>query len=256
MIQRGVATFTLDEGKCPPWLFARMVALARAMIEVMVDEMGPDEFVRRLSDPVWFQSLGTVLAFDWNASGLTTILTAALKEAIRGKERELGVFICGGKGKTSRKTPDEIAMWSERSGMVPDDARWLVYSSRMAAKVDGALVQDGYQIYHHAFVFSKHGAWSVIQQGMDAVSQTARRYHWHGSSVKDFIVEPHAGISAQKTKERTLNLTAREGELNRSTSVGLAGGHFMSLMRDLQLLDKHSSSLSKMVRAESGDGER
>ena len=256
MIRRGIATFTLDEGRCPPWLFARMVALARAMIDVMVDEMGPDEFVRRLSDPVWFQSLGTVLAFDWNASGLTTILTAALKEAIRGKERELGIFICGGKGKTSRKTPDEIAMWSERASIVPDDARWLAYSSRMAAKVDSALVQDGYQIYHHAFVFSKHGAWSVIQQGMDTASQTARRYHWYGSSVKDFIVEPHAGISAQKTKQQMLNLTAKEGESNRVTSVDLAGGNFASLMRDLQLLDKHSSSLSNMVRAKSADGER
>jgi len=256
MLSRGIATFTLDEGRCPPWLFARMVALARAMIDVMVDEMGPDEFVRRLSDPVWFQSLGTVLAFDWNASGLTTILTAALKEAIRGKERELGIFMCGGKGKTSRKTPDEIMMWSERVSVLPDDARWLVYSSRMAAKVDSALVQDGYQIYHHAFVFSKNGSWSVIQQGMDTASQTARRYHWHGSSVKDFIIEPHAAIVTQKTKQQTLNLTAREGEANRATSVDLAGSNFASLMRDLRLVDKHLSSLSNMVRAKSADGER
>lgn len=256
MVSRGIATFTLDEGKCPPWLFARMVALAGAMIDVIVDDVGPDEFVRRISDPVWFQSLGTVLAFDWNASGLTTILTAALKEAIRGKERELGIFICGGKGKTSRKTPDEIMAWSERASIVPDDARWLVYSSRMAAKVDSALVQDGYQIYHHAFMFSKHGAWSVVQQGMDTASQTARRYHWHGSSVKDFIVEPHVGIATQEKKQRTLNLTAREGEANRATSVDLAGSNFTALMRDLQLLDKHSSSLSSMVRAQSVDGER
>jgi hypothetical protein len=226
------------------------------MIDVIVDDVGSDEFVWRLSDPVWFQSLGTVLAFDWNASGLTTILTAALKEAIRGKERELGIFVCGGKGKTSRKTPDEIMMWSERASVAPDDARWLVYSSRMAAKVDSALVQDGYQIYHHAFVFSKNGSWSVVQQGMDVKSGTARRYHWHGSSVKDFIVEPHAGIVAQKTKQQTLNLTAREGDVNRATSVDLAGSNFASLVRDLRLVDRHSSSLSNMVRAKSVDGER
>src|SRR5437762_2073557 len=118
-MRRGIATFTLDTGKCPKWLFERMVRLGRAMVQVLVAELGPDEFIRRVSDPVWFQSLGTVLAFDWNASGLTTILTAALKEAIRGEERELGVFICGGKGKTSLKTPDEINTWADRLGM-PD----------------------------------------------------------------------------------------------------------------------------------------
>lgn len=106
MIQRGIATFTLDYGKCPKWLFERMVKLGREMIRVIVAEEGPDEFIRRIADPAWFQSLGTVLAFDWNASGLTTILTAALKEAIRGEERNLGIFICGGKGKTSKKTPE------------------------------------------------------------------------------------------------------------------------------------------------------
>jgi hypothetical protein len=104
-MQRGIATFTLDTGRCPPWLYQRMVKLGREMVRVLVAEFGPDEFVRRIADPVWFQSLGTVLAFDWNASGLTTILTAALKEAIRHEEKDLGLFICGGKGKTSRKTP-------------------------------------------------------------------------------------------------------------------------------------------------------
>ena len=113
-MQRGIATFTLDTGTCPRWLFQRMVKLGREMTRVLVEEFGPDGFIRRIADPVWFQSLGTVLAFDWNASGLTTILTAALKEAIRGEEKELGVFICGGKGKTSRKTPEEIVNWADR----------------------------------------------------------------------------------------------------------------------------------------------
>src|SRR5690606_7725023 len=115
----GTATFTLDYGTCPKWLFERMVKLGREMTEVLVAEYGPDEFVKRISNPVWFQCLGTILAFDWNASGLTTILTAALKEAIRGREQRLGIFICGGKGATSRKTPQQILTWGDRLGL-PD----------------------------------------------------------------------------------------------------------------------------------------
>ena len=157
MIHRGVATFTLDSGKCPRWLFERMVKLGRQMTFLIIQDYGPNEFIRRISDPVWFQSLGTVLAFDWNASGLTTILTAALKEAIRGHEKGLGIFICGGKGKTSRKTPDEIKNWGERLSLPEEKVSNLVYNSRMSAKVDSALVQDGFQIYHHSF-FSPRAA--------------------------------------------------------------------------------------------------
>src|ERR1700685_3537956 len=145
MIHRGVASFGLDGGHCPPWLFERMVKLGREMIYVLIAEYGPEEFVKRIADPVWFQSLGTVLAFDWNASGLTTILTAAMKEAIRGREREFGVFICGGKGKTSRRTPEEIRNWGERLSLSESKTKNLVYSSKMSAKVDSALVQDGFQ---------------------------------------------------------------------------------------------------------------
>lgn len=150
-MKRGIATFTLDTGRCPRWLFERMVKLGRKMTQVLVDEYGLDEYVRRLADTVWFQSLGTVLAFDWNASGLTTILTAALKEAIRGQEKDLGVFICGGKGKTSRKTPDEILGWGEKLSLQSAAFNNLVYNSKMSAKVDSSLVQDGFGIYHHYF---------------------------------------------------------------------------------------------------------
>ena len=165
-----------------------MVDLGREMTRVLVDEYGPAEFVKRIADPVWFQSLGTVLAFDWNASGLTTILTAALKEAIRGQEEELGVFICGGKGKTSRKTPDEISDWGNRLNLDSQKVKSLSYSSKMAAKVDSSLIQDGYQIYHHAFFFSVAkkpnsspliDSWAVVQQGMNTGNSTARRYHWY-----------------------------------------------------------------------------
>ncbi|MFH1012463.1 MAG: DUF763 domain-containing protein, partial [Candidatus Peregrinibacteria bacterium] len=183
-MKRGIATMTLDTGTCPKWLFERMVKLGREMTRVLVEEFGPDEFIKRMGDPVWFQSLGTVLAFDWNASGLTTILTAALKEAIRQREREWGIFICGGKGKTSLKTPEQIASWGERLQLPEGHTDHLIYNSRMSAKVDSALVQDGYTLYHHTFFFSRNGAWTVVQQGMNKSSRTARRYHWHSANVK------------------------------------------------------------------------
>lgn len=247
MIQRGIATFTLDYGKCPKWLFDRMVALGREMIRVIVAEEGSDAFIRRIGDPAWFQSLGTVLAFDWNASGLTTILTAALKEAIRGEERDLGVFICGGKGKTSRKTPDEISSWGMRMALDRKNTDALAYNSRMAAKVDSALIQDGFQIYHHSFFFTKNGAWTVVQQGMNLENQSARRYHWHSSKAKDLIREPHSGISSECTVENVLNMTAGESEKNRVISTALVEQSFGTLMKDITLLRKHYSPISRMA---------
>lgn len=247
MIQRGVATFTLDTGQCPKWLFERMVKLGRHMIWAIIDEYGPDIFIERIGDPVWFQSLGTVLAFDWNASGLTTILTAALKEAIRGSERDIGLFICGGKGKTSRKTPDEITTWGERLSLPEKNVNNLIYNSRMAAKVDSALVQDGFQIYHHAFFFSKSGKWAVVQQGMNQANQTARRYHWYSEKLSDIICEPHSGIISQ-LHTPTLDLTATKSGENRKISTELVQGNFTGLMKDIKIVSSHFSPQSKMVR--------
>lgn len=264
-MQRGVATFTLDTGHCPPWLFERMVKLGLSMTEVLIDEYGSDEFVKRIADPVWFQSLGTVLAFDWNASGLTTILTAALKEAIRGQEKDLGIFICGGKGKTSRKTPDEILQWGVRLDLPQENTDALVYNSKMSAKVDSSLVQDDYQLYHHAFFFSRNGAWAVVQQGMNQVNQTARRYHWsdklkvESGELKveneniDFVNEPHQGIAAQKTHNGVLNMVANKSLKTREISTELVGSGYDTVMKDIQLLRKHSSKLSRMVALKSGD---
>ncbi|MBI2031459.1 MAG: DUF763 domain-containing protein [Candidatus Levybacteria bacterium] len=271
-MKRGVATFTLDTGKCPPWLFRRMVALGREMTRVLVDEYGPTEFVKRIADPVWFQSLGTVLAFDWNASGLTTILTAALKEAIRGQEKELGIFICGGKGKTSRKTPDEILAWGEKLSLDSQKVKSLSYSSKMTAKVDSSLVQDGYQIYHHAFFFSVKknrnssvpviDSWAVVQQGMNTISSTARRYHWYDELQdqklniknkkygKDFIDEPHAGIASQAFEKNVLNLIDKKSKGNRNLSQELVSSGYNTLMKDIQLLRSHFSEYSQMVSLE------
>lgn len=246
MIRRGIATFGLDTGTCPRWLFERMAKLGRGMVWAIAEEYGPDEFIRRIGDPVWFQSLGTVLAFDWNASGLTTILTAALKEAIRAQERELGIFICGGKGKTSRKTPDEITSWGQRLSLPAPKVDNLVYNSRMAAKVDSALVQDGFQIYHHSFFFSRNGAWSVVQQGMNKENQTARRYHWHSAKITDLVCEPHSGI-VSRLKTPTLDLTAQDSRNTRVMSTQLVQGNFSGLMKDIEILRRHSSRTSQMV---------
>ncbi len=233
------------------------------MVRAIVAEEGPEALVARLGDPVWFQSLGTVLAFDWNASGLTTVLTAALKEAIRGEERDLGIFICGGKGKTSRKTPDEILLWGDRLGLPAPHAEQLIYNSRMAAKVDSALVQDGFQIYHHSFFFTLRrrsgqapevGAWTVVQQGMNTVNQTARRYHWHSKSAKDLISEPHSGIMSEVRLPNVLNLTAAKSGKTREVSVDLLSQGWKTLMKDILLLEKYITPVSQMVRLKDAGG--
>lgn len=251
MIHRGIATFTLDYGKCPRWLFERMVRLGREMITILVSEYGPDEFVRRIADPVWFQSLGTVLAFDWNASGLTTILTAALKEAIKGQQKKLGIFICGGKGKTSRKTPDEIETWGNILSLPKPNINNLVYNSKMAAKVDSSLIQDGFQIYHHSFFFSRSGVWAVVQQGMNIQNQTARRYHWFSEKITDLVCEPHSGITSQ-VKVPTLDLTAKKSKKNQQISTQLVQGNYTGLMKDIQILRRHFSKLSQMISLKVG----
>lgn len=265
-MKRGVATFTLDGGHCPPWLFERMVRLGREMTRVLVEEFGPDEFVERMADPVWFQSLGTVLAFDWNASGLTTVLIGALKEAIRGQEKDLGFFICGGKGGTSRKTPDQIEFWGERLNFPENAVEQLVSNSKMSAKVDSALVQDGYQLYHHAFFFSRRGAWTVVQQGMNTDSKSARRYHWFDRLVRkdgaiinreiDFVNEPHKAIAAQTKHMDVLNLVAQQSSGTRDLSVDLIGqGGYKRVKKDFELLRTHSNKMSKMIAVKQDEDE-
>ncbi len=246
MFKRGIATFTLDYGKCPKWLFERMVKLGREITRVIVAEYGPDEFVKRIADPVWFQALGTVLAFDWNASGLTTILTAALKEAIRGEEQDLGIYICGGKGKTSLKTPEQISLLGARAGLTQEKINSLEYNSKMAAKVDSSLIQDGFQIYHHSFFFSRNGVWAVVQQGMNEKNVTARRYHWYSDKISNIVIEPHSGIISDG-KNIGLNMTAKESEKAQKISIELVQGSYNTLMKDLKLLRKYSTPQSDII---------
>jgi hypothetical protein len=174
--------------------------------------------LRRLSHPYWFQAFGCVLGFDWHSSGVTTTLCGALKEGLKGTESDLGLFVAGGKGRTSRQTPSEIEAWGEKISLDPAP---LVYASRMSAKVDSAAVQDGYQLYHHTFLFTAGGSWTVVQQGMNEANHYARRYHWLGEAVSDFVNEPHAAILSE-ARGATLNLTAGESQPARSTITAIA----------------------------------
>jgi uncharacterized protein len=228
-MKRRLANLPLHGGKAPPWLFRRMTRLAGAVTMAIVDEFGPAEMLRRLSDPWWFQAFGCVLGFDWHSSGVTTVTCGALKEAFKLFGPDLGICVAGGKGGTSRRTPDEIAAASDRFGI--DGGDRLVYASRMSAKVDSAAVQDGFQLYHHVFLFTREGQWCVVQQGLNGEQKQARRYHWLGERVDDFVCEPHGAISDLSSEGRVgpatrppqqltlLNMVAGEATENRSASA-------------------------------------
>ncbi|MFP3975334.1 MAG: DUF763 domain-containing protein [Dehalococcoidia bacterium] len=214
----GVAYLPLHGGKAPRWLFERMSKLAREVSIVIVEEYGPDEMLRKMSDPFWFQAFGCALGFDWNSSGLTTTVCGALKDGVRDIQKQLGVFVAGGKGNTSRQTPKEIQSFAH---LVRDGASSLEYDSRMVAKVDSSALQDGYQLYHHVFLFTAAGRWAVVQQGMNSDTRYARRYHWLGETVSDFVCEPHAAICTQQRGE-ALNLVAVESTEARNTMTRIA----------------------------------
>jgi hypothetical protein len=254
----GIANLPLHYGKAPRWLFERMVKLAREITIVIVSDFGPDEMLRRLSNPYWFQAFGCVLGYDWHSSGVTTTLCGALKEGIKGLEKDLGLFVAGGKGKTSRKTPSEIESWGNIISLDPSP---LVYASRMSAKVDSCAIQDGYQLYHHVFVFTKQGAWTVVQQGMNENNRFARRYHWLSEKVTDFVNEPHSAILAEVFGQ-ALNLVAVESDPARHTIAEISREEkpeqVIADLRKIQTLemperhyltnrDLHPDSLSKII---------
>jgi hypothetical protein len=231
-VARKIAELPLHSGKAPPWLFRRMVDMAGAITTLIVRDQGPREMLRRLSDPFWFQAFGCVLGFDWHSSGVTTTVCGALKEAAKHYGADLGIIPCGGKGATSRKTPDDIRRACERTGTLADR---LVYASKTAAKVDSAAVQDGYQLYHHAFFFVPGGDWCVVQQGMNERTRYARRYHWLSEQMPSFVAEPHAAVACDQRKA-TLNLVANEGEANRKHVAELTREHPERIMREIQPL--------------------
>ncbi len=228
----GVAHLPLHYGAAPRWLFERMTRLSRQITLVIVEEFGPQEVLAKLSDPLWFQAFGCILGFDWHSSGVTTTVCGALKEGLRGLEKDSGLFVAGGKGKTSRKTPQELELFGDRFGF---ESAGLIYASRMAAKVDSAALQDGYQLYHHTFVFSGDGAWTVIQQGMNEATRWARRYHWLSSDVDDFVCEPHKAICSDG-RGVVLNMVAEESDRCRDLSAELAGQNPDKLVGELKRL--------------------
>ena len=214
----GTADLPLHGGRAPRWLFSRMVALGREVLCALTDEFGPTEVLRRLADPYWFQALGCLLGFDWHSSGLTTTTCGALKEALGQVGGELGLYAAGGKGAASRRAPQEILARGEELSVEPDR---LVYASRMAAKVDSAALQDGFQIYQHVFFFDRAGRWCVVQQGMREDIGMARRYHWISEGLTSFVEEPHAGVVGERAG-LVLYQVAREAapDLGRSPEQG------------------------------------
>ena len=247
MPRTGFATVPLDYGKCPRWLFERMKRLACGIVLAIREEFSSEEILKRLSDPIWFQSFGCVIGFDWNSSGLTTTTLGALKEGLRGLENELGIFVCGGKGKTSRKTPEQIQNWGEFLGLSEGNIKKLVYASKISAKVDNSALQDSFQIYHHNLIFSKSGQWTVVQQGMNVNFQRARRYHWFSLNVKDFVEEPHSGIVSD-IRVKPLNLTAKESRENKKLSTELAREEPKTFLRDIGLISEKTNSLGRQKR--------
>jgi hypothetical protein len=217
-MRTGVAGLPLHTGRAPAWLFGRMVRLARAILAHLVAERGPEEVLRRLSDPFWFQAFGCVLGFDWHSSGVTTTVCGALKEAVRGRQSDFGLYVAGGKGATSRKTPAEILAACEALSLEPGP---LIGASKLAAKVDNTAVQDGHQLYHHCFVFTPGGNWCVVQQGMSDATRTARRYHWLSEGLASFVDEPHAAVCCD-IRGAGLNMVAAESAAARAAVTALA----------------------------------
>jgi hypothetical protein len=196
-----------------------MRKLATEIVSIIVDEYGSEEFLKRISDPFWFQALGCVLGYDWHSSGVTTVVTGILKQAVIPDE--VGLAVCGGKGKVSRQTPAEIEGIGERFGFSDDKIEELRYASKMSAKVDNTAIQAGYQLYHHTFFVTEGMKWAVVQQGMCAQDRTARRYHWLSDNVGSFVNEPHSAIVGCTRGEAVLDMTAKESERCRKTSVDI-----------------------------------
>jgi hypothetical protein len=211
------ADLPLHYGKVPPWLADRMSRLGGAMVESIVQNYGRAEVLSRLSDPLWFQAFGCVLGMDWHSSGITTSVMGALKRSLNPKFRELGIFICGGKGKHSRQTPSELIKLGEKTGL---NADLLVNNSKLTAKVDNNAIQDGFQIYLHTFIVSSEGDWAVVQQGMNDGNGMARRYHWNSTHLKSFVEEPHTFIYGSNQGE-ILNLTDKNAGGARSGMLSL-----------------------------------
>lgn len=232
MKSSGSADLPLHYGYVPAWLAERMAKLGLAITESILTEYGRPEVLRRLSDPFWFQSLGAVMGMDWHSSGITTSVLGALKKAINPRSKELGIYICGGKGKNSRQAPEELMRVAEKTGL---DGNHLVHSSKLSAKVDNTAIQDGFQLYLHNFIVSTDGQWTVIQQGMQEKTGTARRYHWHSANLRSFVEEPHTAICGLQPGT-ILDMTNKSAAPARDSVMTISRQQPEKMMQEIQLI--------------------
>ena len=232
MKRSGSADLPLHYGQVPPWLAQRMAKLGLAITEAILVEYGMAEVIRRLSNPFWFQSLGAVMGMDWHSSGITTSVMGALKKSINPLSKELGIYICGGKGKFSRETPNQLLKIADSTGLNGSE---LVRASKLSAKVDNTAIQDGFQLYLHSFILNSDGDWAVVQQGMNNNNATARRYHWHSENLKSFVEEPHTGICGIN-QGNILNLTASQAKQTRASILEITRESPTQMIAELQHL--------------------
>src|SRR6266571_521568 len=238
MKRSGVADLTLHGGHVPHWLAERMTNLGTAITEAVVHDYGASAFLSRLSDPFWFQAFGSVMGMDWHSSGITTSVMGALKRGLGPRADELGIYICGGRGRFSRNTPQELRSIAERRGF---DGEALVRNSRLTARIDNNAIADGFQIYLHSFIVTSNGEWAVVQQGLNDRSGMARRYHWHSASVRDFVAEPHTAIVGEK-QGTIMNLVDAHAGPAQSAMLDIARDHpdrTLSAARHLRMPAHH-----------------
>ena len=249
MKRSGIADLPLHGGRVPAWLANRMTLLGTAIAESVVHEYGVSELLSRLSDPFWFQALGTVMGMDWHSSGITTSVLGALKRGINPRAHELGVYVCGGRGRHSRATPQELRAIAGKTSL---DGEALVRTSRLAARIDNNAIADGFQLYLHGFFLSAGGEWAIVQQGMNDATALARRYHWHSAQVRDFTAEPHSAIVGEH-QGLIMNLVDRQARPAQNALLAIIGEQpekTLAEARRLSLPAHHD------VRAESVDLKR
>uniref|UniRef100_UPI00404A3C77 DUF763 domain-containing protein n=1 Tax=Flavobacterium sp. TaxID=239 RepID=UPI00404A3C77 len=232
MKKSGTADLALMGGSIPYWLFDRMTKLSLPIVESIILEYGKQEFLRKLSDPFWFQSFGSVIGMDWNSSGVTTAVMSALKKSLNPHSKELGIYVCGGKGKDSLQTPIELMAVGDKTGINGNE---LAKFSRLTAKVDSTAIQDGFQVYMHYFVVSDQADWSVVQQGMQTETSKARRYHWNSNSINSFVEEPHTAICGDFQGE-ILNLVDKQAKPTQLAMLGIAKENPEKMLEEIKHL--------------------
>ena len=238
----GHADLPLHTGTVPRWLADRMMVLGTLITESLVENFGPEEVLVRLSDPLWFQSFGGVMGMDWHSSGITTSVMYALKRGLNPRAKELGIYVCGGRGKYSRMTPDELLGIADVEGL---DGDALVRNSKLVAKVDNNAVQDGFQLYQHNFVLTRNGSWAVVQQGMNTAEKKARRYHWCSTNLRSFVEEPHSGVVGDN-KGKILNLTDSKADKARSSILEMSREEPERMINEILQIDKPASEMILM----------